>query len=437
MATTDLHDKIAERMFASAIIASKKNPFHAGYTYLGQFVSHDIVPSTMQRTMSRRVSGYMNLDSVYGTAPLYDYKFQPQSIPFFEKTGEFKLNQSVAHDLPRKPTGNKYVAIIPEVRNDENQIIAQFHLLLMKLHNALLTRGFARDALEARMYTTLLFQLVVIEDFLEKVLTKKVHDAIFNQNRFSIEKQLLTEYSPVNSSCFIPTVFSHATWRFGHSNILPNYHLNNTGEAPVLSTLLQAGSPIAETRMVHWPKFFDFGTDFSPPQLAARTDTLITRAMQGLGGTYFKQNIVTLNLSAAERMDLPAGNDFIEQLNSIVPNWATISGTLGIKHRTSLTNTRFDKIQGLTVANLPLWLFVLLEAETNSQSLGERLGPLGSLINASVIKHSIKGADFSVYSGQRYSYSDALKKLGKLAGEPFIKNKNVSMANLITFINED
>lgn len=434
MNTNDLHQKIADKMF-NGTGTRRRNPFPAGYTYLGQFISHEIIPSTMQRTLSRKVSGYMNLESLYGSAPLYEYKYQPESLPFFTDSGEFKLNSDDPHDLPRIVRGDKYIALIPEARNDENQILAQFHLLLMRLHNTLITKKFAQDALEARLYTTLLFQLVVIEDFLKRLLTNKVHSAVFEENRCSIHKVLAKHYPLCGAHTFIPTIFSHASWRFGHSNVLSRYHLDNISSFK-LSDLLKPGRPVPHSRKISWSEFFDIDENFNP-QLASSIDTKITSMMKGLSGAYFKNNIVALNLAAAERISIPPGAELVKQLAKSVSNWTEISNELDIQASVNLRNSRFESISGLTEENLPLWLHILLEAETHEQSLGAKLGPLGSLLNASVIKQSIMGADISIFSGDSYSYPTALTKLGKLADVSFIQQRKITMANIIKFIDED
>ncbi|MEP0355295.1 peroxidase family protein [Paraglaciecola sp.] len=371
----------------------------------------------------------MNLDSIYGAAPYYTYKFSPESLPFFETSGLFKVNQieDEAHDLPRETRGGQAVAIIPEVRNDENQIIAQFHLLFLRLHNKLLKQKIAANALEARIYTTLLFQLLVIEDFLPRIITKRVHEHLFNKNQYPIDDLLFSHYNSVSPFCFIPTLFSHATWRYGHSTVRSNYHLDGSPRAPRISSLIKRNEAIPKSNQIYWSAFFEAG------QPAFAIDTNLSIYMNHLSSNYSADNIVSLNIDAAELFDLPSGFSIYEHM-SMQNDWEELKTKIGIQPIETIDNTSFEGISGLTHKNLPLWPYVLLEAET--QTGGSKLGPLGSLINATTIRKSIAGATVTVFDNEQYNFQSALKKLGKLA-ERFNTTDSLNMMNVINFINEE
>src|SRR5215203_3170460 len=114
----------------------------AGFTYLAQFVDHDITfdPTTLagresdpQALVNFRTPR-LDLDSVYGLGPtvqpyLYDWT---DTAP-----GGTRLlverNRHGVDDLPRNAQGR---ALIGDPRNDEHAIIAQLHLLFIRFHNA-------------------------------------------------------------------------------------------------------------------------------------------------------------------------------------------------------------------------------------------------------------------------------------------------------------
>jgi hypothetical protein len=123
----------------------------AGFTYLGQFIDHDLTFDKTDVMLGANVSPAqllqgrspsLDLDSLYGAGPL-----DPESAKFYEADGlHLKLGKTVAAGVPAKqgfdlPRGagntqaKKRQAVIPDKRNDENLAVAQTHLALMRFHN--------------------------------------------------------------------------------------------------------------------------------------------------------------------------------------------------------------------------------------------------------------------------------------------------------------
>ena len=113
----------------------QENPFvPAAYTYLGQFVDHDLTfdtRSTLQ-TITSGLSSFPNdertprldMDCLYGLGP--------NSAPYmYDEDGRLATNPVKPYDLPRSailfkpddPTSHR--AIIGDPRNDENSIVCQ------------------------------------------------------------------------------------------------------------------------------------------------------------------------------------------------------------------------------------------------------------------------------------------------------------------------
>src|SRR4030095_3613296 len=124
--------------------ASQDNPaIPSGYTYLGQFLTHDITfdaTSSLERRndptaiLNFRTPAF-ELDSLYGTGP-----DDMRSLYRRDGSGRFLLpgdGQKEAVDLPRN---DEDLAIIADPRNDENLIISQLHLAFLKVHNRLTVR---------------------------------------------------------------------------------------------------------------------------------------------------------------------------------------------------------------------------------------------------------------------------------------------------------
>ena len=122
----------------------------AGYTYLGQFIAHelsfDLSGSTdirMRYSSSKLRTPKFDLDSVYGGGPLVAPFYYNQTL--CNGRTHFDLGSSVVKladkeytifDLPRScQKKEKYIPIIPDVRNDENLVISQLHVAVMLFHN--------------------------------------------------------------------------------------------------------------------------------------------------------------------------------------------------------------------------------------------------------------------------------------------------------------
>src|SRR5262245_23326214 len=146
--------------------ATGNNPdqVRAFFTYLGQFLDHDMTldslplpadfvdPNTIVNDRDQR----LNLDSVYGNR-------KRANPALYEADGErLKVN---GRDLPRNPDGS---AILGDPRNDENQIIAQLHVAFLRAHNKLIDDGYkfkdARQLMEWR------HQWIIVHEFLPEVL---------------------------------------------------------------------------------------------------------------------------------------------------------------------------------------------------------------------------------------------------------------------------
>lgn len=227
----------------------------AVYTYFGQFVDHDL---TFDNTSSLNSADMgeksrlptnlrtprFDLDSLYGDGPdaqpfLYDDA--GESLLF--KNGEENSNGTKAPftdqaqvDLLRSPNGR---AIIGDKRNDENVIVGQIQLLVVRYHNAVVKKlkaegtALSGTALfeKARNEVRWTYQTLVIEDFLPRIVQaevlKNLHEAISVEER----APLYALYTP-DKRGNLPREFVVAAYRYGHSGVRQGYRLNGVPSTP-------------------------------------------------------------------------------------------------------------------------------------------------------------------------------------------------------------
>jgi hypothetical protein len=203
----------------------------AGFTYLAQFIDHDITLDTTGLNESLQdpnaVENFrtprLDLDSVYGLGPRVQPSLYQRDSPGRAKlligttsAGVFPVNAGLAHDLPRNSEG---FAIIGDERNDENLLVAQTHLAFLRFHNAIVDKlhGTVPDSQlfsAARRAVVELYQSMVVRDFLTKLCDVNDINAALQQRRFFRFETFGAFGQP-----YMPLEFSVAAYRLGHSQV--------------------------------------------------------------------------------------------------------------------------------------------------------------------------------------------------------------------------
>jgi hypothetical protein len=222
----------------------------AGYTYLGQFIDHDITfdpaSSLQQRNDVDALVDFrtprLDLDSVYGRGPddqPYMYDGKGRKFQLGRKLLEGANGKVIGYDLPRhswmdEDDSSKKVfhrALIGDKRNDENVIVSQLHSIFLQFHNRLADEKENKDIDfgEIQRKVRWHYQYVVLHDFLYKIARRDVIESVLPHLRsgksiFEDAPRLLF-YKPKHDA-FMPIEFSTAAYRFGHSMVRPIYRLN-------------------------------------------------------------------------------------------------------------------------------------------------------------------------------------------------------------------
>jgi Animal haem peroxidase len=398
----DLSDPITLITDPAKSVHNPNNPtITAGFTFLGQFLDHDMTfdptSSLARRQDPESIRNFripaLDLDSVYGGGPgaspqLYDQTVDGGRTTLLTEeipgSAAVSIDSATRLDLPRN---SQHVAITGDPRNDENLIVSQLHLAVMRFHNrvvadvtAELGAGYTPQEIfaEAQRVVRWHYQWLILHDFLPKTVGQAMVDDVLTGG----PKHFKWRNDP-----FIPVEFSVAAYRFGHSQIRPSYRANFGTSATDPSQQFFAlfidptatdpadlrGGRRAPRRFIDWQTFFDFGDGRVRPN--KRVDTKLSTVLFNLLGQPEGEptSLATRNLLRNLTMKVPSGQRVAQamQLPELAP-------------------ADIDDLQPFQLhKRTPLWFYVLREAEVTAD--GEHLGPVGGRIVAEVIIGLIRG----------------------------------------------
>jgi hypothetical protein len=374
----------------------------AGFTYLGQFIDHDItfdpISTLDQKLDPEAVVNFrtprLDLDSVYGSGPkvqpyLYDWPDSPLAgAKFLIGSGE----APEVEDLPRNHAGR---ALIGDPRNDENVIVAQLHLLFLKFHNAVVDRlgpEVEQPFEKAQELVRRHYQWIVVHEFLPQVVAEGTLAEVLTDGDAGPEVQLT--YFKWRGHPSIPVEFSAAAYRFGHSMARSRYSTRRsmTRAKPLFPDLRRLSWLPAELE-IEWDLFFDLGTP-PGPQRGFRIDPHIAGPLFTLPEG--DKELPRRNLLRAKRFGLPSGQAVACRMGQ-----AELSD-----EELGLDTEPLKNFRGLQKGT-PLWYYILCEAAAQEVPFGTgtlrgaQLGPVGGRIVAEVLLGLIKADPSSFLNTKR------------------------------------
>jgi len=434
-------------------IDGRENPLlPAGYTYLGQFIDHDITFDTTSRLGQRNEPSALvnartprlDLDSVYGGGPveqpfLYDWRCEHPGAKLLVTTNPVGSTLPCGalrarHDLPRNDQGR---ALIGDPRNDENLIISQMHLLLMRFHNAVVDRIGGPDLTgttlfeRARRIVRRHYQWIVVHDFLPKLVGRVTAAAITPRPLQAADTSTGTpRIYPWREAPVIPVEFAAAAYRVGHSMVRPSYRIGEIASIPILpgsgdsdcGLHLGGFRPLRADLKIVWGRgqFFYEG-DAAPEQnCSMRMDEYLSRPLFELPvrftggqvppgarrdvGVPATDELARLNLSRGLTFGLPAGADVARALGHepLTPEQLFPSPTFEQDVMGHVPGVELpDETKSAIVEATPLWYYILREAAVYNEHgvvglpdggryervafCGCQLGPVGGRIVAEVL----------------------------------------------------
>jgi len=231
------------RRAQTVALTPEENPdIAAGFTYLGQFLDHDLTKETrphgpndlstpvdVSADLVNARTPQLDLDSLYGSGPtLSPQLYAADGMHLAVGSSMTGSSDAGAVDLPRDSATD--VALIGDPRNDENRIVAGLHSLFIRFHNKIVDRiraaspGLAAAQVLARAQADVRqhWQWLVLTDYLPTVVNPSVVHSVVRRT----DGKWVTSLRHWTPCAGMPIEFSFAAYRFGHSMVRDVYALN-------------------------------------------------------------------------------------------------------------------------------------------------------------------------------------------------------------------
>lgn len=398
----------------------------AAYTYLGQFIAHDLSemkPAADARAPENYRSHVLDLDSLFdplppeavpsGAAMLLHGLYLGQTRAGGNPTGKFA-------DLGRATGGFPCIAA---TKNDSNLGVAQLTVALIRFHRRICELTPASTPEEQQILTMRHFQSVVLDDYLRRV----IDPVVYHDVRYDGRKVLFAD--GVVSDFRVPIEFAAACFRFGHLMVRDQYDWNARLSPDPTADLIRRTSYRGNLRgtndalpddwVVDWNRFLAAGTNPDPNQFALCIRSHLNGDLAGLDPEWIDPAVLTrlspplpnlaeLTLLRGGDLALPSGEALTTLLNG------RLGGRLSIAPVANTLETVSSAPNGLTddslmelSGNTPLWFYVLREAEELGNG-GRHLGPLGSRIVMETIHCAIEAAEGNILTGDCFHVLDGI-----------------------------
>jgi len=422
----------------------------AGYTYFGQFVDHDItfdpVSSLTRQNDPDGLTDFRtpryDLDSVYGRGPAdQPYLYEADGLRL--RLGDpVSANPSFAGpDLLRAPgsvPGDRR-ALIGDPRNDENLIVSQLQVTMIKFHNKVVqhlqgTSGISGDDLFKLAQKTVRwhYQWVVVHDFLPRIVgDATIADILDDTGRAVFPSGGPGDLGPIEPKLrfyhyddepFMPVEFSVAAYRYGHSMIRPSYFINDIAhtDPPIDGTTrirlflhgatehqaLNGFGPLASQWGVQWKYFLPgiVGDAANPrdqflPQPSYKIDAELVNPLSTLTDATAAPEVLFTGADQSLAQDLAIRN-LLRGLQLGLPSGQTVAKAMGVEPLGDadlladlVGGPLPDDAKADLAGNAPLWYYILKEAEVRAGSA--HLGPVGGRIVAEVLLGLLLGDPLS------------------------------------------
>ncbi|GAB4204948.1 MAG: heme peroxidase family protein [Roseiflexaceae bacterium] len=394
----------------------------AGYTYLGQFVDHDITfdprnslsAASDPNSMVNARTPALDLDGLYGRGPdemPYLYTGDGRKFILGERvlTGALREGGRVGplgFDLPRL----RGRAIIGDKRNDENVIVSQLQGFFMRFHNFMADSYPDRPFAEIQRLVRWHYQWIVLFDYLPRIIGREQVLALLPQaarRDGALSEGANLTFFNWRDTPFMPLEFSGAAYRFGHSIVRPVYRLSaadlasSAGPAglegrralftPNPADGLNGFGEFPVENGIDWALFFDTRDQpLSPEQQgkgrvqpAYKIDTSLVAALGFLPefsrpgttspvGAPNTNSLAFRNLKRGVMLQLPTGQELARQMGlQPIPDDRLLVGKATAEDLSA--NPSITAIDPRFSGAAPLWFYILAEAQDGWRRAAEAL----------------------------------------------------------------
>jgi hypothetical protein len=282
----------------------------SGYTYLLQFVAHDLVHSAIPLSVAGTLgAGTANarrtplrLETLFGSGPVGSPHIYALDAPNDDRRTKLRLgrmrwkeNEPATgcpfRDIAR--TGAENVtgidrsiagmrvalteALVADPRNDDHAVMSQLTALFALLHNSLIDHVRRQERshgpnerfgaaykrfLCVREAVTLIYHNILRKDLMRRLIHPTIYTAYSGPNPNFIDRPDPTPADFATGDWQIPFEFSHGAFRFGHAMVRPEYNINDLSNQDLYNTLEKTSAndpvnmPLDETWMIRWSHFF-------------------------------------------------------------------------------------------------------------------------------------------------------------------------------------
>src|ERR1700712_1107851 len=303
---------------ADASLERWENPrIPSGYTYLLQFVAHDLVHSAIPLSVAGTLGGGttnarrmpLQLETLFGSGPVGSPFVYALDAPNDDRRTKLRLGRMrwkdknveagcPFRDIARAPAENVTgidrsiaghrvaltEALVADPRNDDHAIMSQLTALFALLHNSLIDLirrhepntganahfGAAyKRFLCARDALTAIYHNIIRKDVMRRVMHPAIYAAYsgptpdFMDRPSDFSDDFATRGAREPNGWQIPLEFSHGAFRFGHAMVRPEYAINDLSTHDLNNTLEKSSAndpvnmPLDSSWIVRWSRFFE------------------------------------------------------------------------------------------------------------------------------------------------------------------------------------
>jgi hypothetical protein len=295
---------------ADASLERWENPrIPSGYTYLLQFVAHDLVHSAIPLSVAGTLgAGTANarrtplqLETLFGSGPVGSPFVYALDAPNDDRRTKLRLGRMrwkdknvesgcPFRDIARAPAENVTgidrsiaghrvaltEALVADPRNDDHAIMSQLTALFALLHNNLIDLVRRQEPaaganahfgaaykrfLCVRGALTSIYHNIIRKDLMRRVIHPAIYAAYSVPNPDFIDRS--GDAGRADDGWQIPIEFSHGAFRFGHAMVRPEYQINDLSNHDLNNTLEKSSAndpvnmPLDSSWIVRWSRFFE------------------------------------------------------------------------------------------------------------------------------------------------------------------------------------